>query len=81
MERRERKRGVDGVVEEDQQALANWKHKRVGEGSEGAPVRRMTVAFARAADIRVDDCRKHLARNWERSEGESGAKPACSRRA
>ena len=33
----------------------------------------MTVAFAKAAEIRVNACRKHLARNWERSEGESGA--------
>ena len=27
MERRKRKRGVDGVVEEDQQGLGNQKHK------------------------------------------------------
>ena len=39
MERRERKRGSDSVVEGDQQGLGNLKHKsEVGEGSEGAPV-------------------------------------------
>ena len=48
-------------------------------GSDEAPVRRRIVAFAKAADIRTDACRKHLARKWERSEGESGAKPASSR--
>ena len=26
MERRERKKGVDGIVEEDQQGRGNWKH-------------------------------------------------------
>ena len=40
----------------------------------------MTVDLAKAANIRVDACRKHLAFNWERSEGESGAKRARSRR-
>ena len=59
---------------------ALWKKiSRAGAiGSTKAPVRRMTVAFAKAADIRVDACRKHLARNWERSEGESGAQPTRS---
>ena len=32
VERRERKRGVDVVVEEDQQGLGNWKHKGDEEG-------------------------------------------------
>ena len=32
MERRERKNGVDGVVEEDQQGRGNWKHKSDEEG-------------------------------------------------
>ena len=32
MERRERKNGVDGVVEENQQGLGNWKHRSDEEG-------------------------------------------------
>ena len=32
VERREGKKGVDWVVEEDQQVLGNWKHKSVEEG-------------------------------------------------
>ena len=32
MERRVRKKGVDGVMEEDQQGLGNWKHKSDEEG-------------------------------------------------
>ena len=32
MERRERKKGVDEVMEEDQQRLGNWKHKSNEEG-------------------------------------------------
>ena len=32
MERRERKKGVDGVVEEDQQGLGNTKHRSNEDG-------------------------------------------------
>ena len=32
VERRERKKGGDGVVEEDQQGRGNWKHKSDEEG-------------------------------------------------
>ena len=32
MERRERKKGVDGVVEADQQGRGTWKHKSYEEG-------------------------------------------------
>ena len=32
VERRERKKGVDGVMEEDQQGLGNWKHRINEEG-------------------------------------------------
>ena len=61
----ERKNGVDGVMEENQQGPGNWKHRsdEEGGGSDEAPVRRITVALAKAAEIRVDACRKHLARN------------------
>ena len=37
----------------------------------------MTVALAKAAEIRVDACLKLLARNWERSEGESCQVSKC----
>ena len=32
MERRERKKGVDGAVEEDQQGLGTWKHSEAESG-------------------------------------------------
>ena len=38
MERRERKKGVDGVVEEDQQGLGNRKHRSYEEGRWGKGV-------------------------------------------
>ena len=87
MEIRERKKGVDGVVKEDQQGrgggairstkamrkVGRWRKRRSSSNLKMHDS--TTVAFVKAADIRVDACRKYRARNWERSEGESGKRP------
>ena len=46
--------------------------RNVGAGRLGVPVICITVALARAAEIRVELCLKHRARNCERSVGGSG---------
>ena len=53
--------------------------RNVGAGRLGVPVIRITVALARAAEIRVELCLKHRARNCERSVGGSGGSPALFR--
>ena len=75
----QRRVGVEENQKDQQNCEPNqqkrWEHKK----REGAPVRRMTVAFsARAAEMRAEIYLKQRARNWERSEGSS--EPVVARR-
>ena len=49
--------------------------RNVGAGRLGVPVIRITVALTRAAEIRVELCLKHRARNCDQSGGVEGAQP------
>ena len=48
MERRERKKGVDGVVEEDQQGLGNWKQKHFNQREKEISEKEMVLSTAAA---------------------------------